>query len=311
VIQLFNEDCFDRLKQIDDNSINAIISDPPYGILNHKIETNIDIEKLMSEWQRVLKNNGFLVYFGRQPTFTEWNNIAFKYFKYKKEIIWYKKQRSSPNNDIGNYFENIMVCSKGNNTAKFNKTYIPYTDTLNSLSDFNGWDSLTKMLSIFKLMLKDNKSLEDLRAAILTDTRMYGEYSKSKRTSIVKQLKRESHNLQNMRTCLNGYQARDVVGYMTHNKTRFNDSEFNIEHPTVKPIQLMEYLISLTTKENDIILDNFMGSGTTGLAAKKLNRNFIGVEIHQEYFNISKYRIDNLNLDNENLETTENLDLFQ
>jgi len=281
VIQLFNEDCFDRLKQIDDNSIDAIISDPTYGILNHKIETEIDIEKLMSEWQRVLKNNGFLVYFGRQPTFTEWNNIAFRYFKYKKEIIWYKKQRSSPNNDIGNYFENIMVCSKCNNTAKFNKTYIPYTDTLYTLSEFSHWDILYRLISIFKLMLKDNKSLEDLRSAILTDTRMYGEFSKAKRTSIVKIQKQEPGNFNRVRTFLNGHQARDVIGFC----------EFNIENSSAKPIQLMEYLISLTTKENDTILDGFMDNDTISLAAKKLNRNFIGIEVNEDYIKLMKERL--------------------
>jgi len=281
VIQLFNEDCFDRLKQIDDNSINAIISDPPYGILNHKIETNIDIEKLMSEWQRVLKNNGFLVYFGRQPTFTEWNNIAFKYFKYKKEIIWYKKQRSSPNNDIGNYFENIMVCSKGNNTAKFNKTNIPYTDTLYTLSEFSHWDILNRLLSIFKTMLKDNQSLEDLRTAVLTDTRMYGEYSKSKCTSIVKTQKEEPRNFKMVRKFLNGHQARDVIGFC----------EFNIENSSAKPIQLMEYLISLTTKENDTILEGFMDNDTISLAAKKLNRNFIGIEVNEDYLKLIKEKL--------------------
>jgi DNA modification methylase len=191
VISLFNEDCFDRLKQIDDDSIDAIITDPPYGILNHKIETNIDIERLMKEWQRVLKNNGFLVYFGRQPTFTEWNHTAFKYFKYKKEIIWYKKQRSTPNNDIGNYFENIMVCSKGNNTAKFNKTYIPYTDVLNSMSDFNDRGRFNKLLSSFNVLLKNDKSLEELRTAIFTDTRMYErKYDNSKKNIYCKTMQR-------------------------------------------------------------------------------------------------------------------------
>lgn len=64
-------------------------------------------------------------------------------------------------------------------------------------------------------------------------------------------------------------------------------------HPTVKPIKLMEYLIKLITPENGIVLDCFMGSGTTGIAAKRLNRNFIGIELNQEYFEIAKARIEN------------------
>ena len=67
-------------------------------------------------------------------------------------------------------------------------------------------------------------------------------------------------------------------------------------HPTVKPIALMEYLIKLVSKEGAIVLDPFLGSGTTGIACKKLNRNFIGIELNNEYFEIAKARINKLNL---------------
>ena len=64
-------------------------------------------------------------------------------------------------------------------------------------------------------------------------------------------------------------------------------------HPTVKPIKLMSYLITLGSRPNDTILDPFMGSGTTGIAAKLLNRNFIGIELSPEYMIIAKERIKN------------------
>jgi len=66
-------------------------------------------------------------------------------------------------------------------------------------------------------------------------------------------------------------------------------------HPTQKPVALFEYLIKTYTKENETVLDNCMGSGTTGVACKKLNRNFIGIELDPEYFKIAEKRI------NENL----------
>src|SRR5574344_492383 len=59
-------------------------------------------------------------------------------------------------------------------------------------------------------------------------------------------------------------------------------------HPTIKPLDIIENLIVNSSQENDTILDCFMGSGTTGVACKKLNRNFIGIELSQEYFNIAK-----------------------
>lgn len=63
------------------------------------------------------------------------------------------------------------------------------------------------------------------------------------------------------------------------------------DHLTMKPIKLMEHLVNLFTKENDVVLDCFMGSGTTGVACKNSNRNFIGIELDENYFNIAKQRI--------------------
>ena len=72
----------------------------------------------------------------------------------------------------------------------------------------------------------------------------------------------------------------------------FNVVERNTLHPTQKPVALMEYLIKTYTNESETVLDFTMGSGTTGCAAKNLNRNFIGIEMDEGYFNIAKKRID-------------------
>ncbi len=74
-----------------------------------------------------------------------------------------------------------------------------------------------------------------------------------------------------------------------------NGDQTNRLHPTQKPVALFEYLIKTYTNKGDLVLDNCMGSGTTGVACKNLNRNFIGIELDQEYFKIAKKRI------NENL----------
>lgn len=64
-------------------------------------------------------------------------------------------------------------------------------------------------------------------------------------------------------------------------------------HPSEKPIELMEILIENSTNENEIVLDPFMGGGSTGIACKNLNRNFIGIELDEEYFKIAEERINN------------------
>lgn len=63
-------------------------------------------------------------------------------------------------------------------------------------------------------------------------------------------------------------------------------------HPTQKPVALLEYLIKTYTKEHETILDNCMGSGSTGVACINTNRNFIGMELNEEYFKIAKERIE-------------------
>ena len=62
-------------------------------------------------------------------------------------------------------------------------------------------------------------------------------------------------------------------------------------HPTQKPIELLEYLISTYSNEEDVVLDTFMGSGSTGVACQNLNRNFIGIEIDKDYFEIAEKRL--------------------
>lgn len=76
----------------------------------------------------------------------------------------------------------------------------------------------------------------------------------------------------------------------------FKDSERGAEkiHPTQKPVALFGYLIKTYTNEGDTVLDNCMGSGTTGVACVNTNRNFVGIEIDDKYFEIAKQRINEL-----------------
>jgi len=71
----------------------------------------------------------------------------------------------------------------------------------------------------------------------------------------------------------------------------------NNVHPTQKPVALFEYLIKTYTDERDTVLDNCMGSGTTGVACKNLNRNFIGIELDAEYFKIAEKRIKEISVE--------------
>ena len=74
----------------------------------------------------------------------------------------------------------------------------------------------------------------------------------------------------------------------------YSENPYKKIHRAVMKPQVVEYFIDNFTKENDTILDCFMGLGTTGIEAKRKNRNFIGVELVKEYFDISKKRIEEI-----------------
>lgn len=83
----------------------------------------------------------------------------------------------------------------------------------------------------------------------------------------------------------------DVICFSNWNGALFGKTDKATKHPTQKPIPLLEYLIKTYTNEGDTVLDNCMGSGSTGVACVNLNRNFIGMELKQEYFDIANERI--------------------
>lgn len=86
----------------------------------------------------------------------------------------------------------------------------------------------------------------------------------------------------------NEYYPKSILTYST-------GSRADHHHPTQKPVALCEYLIKTYTNENETVLDNCMGSGTTGIACLNTNRNFVGIEKDLDYFNIAKNRIENYN----------------
>jgi len=106
-------------------------------------------------------------------------------------------------------------------------------------------------------------------------------------------IKSDSDNVSN-NNLENGNRVYAVYEYSKkHNVLRFSRKTKGSLHPTQKPVELLEYLIKTYTNDGNTVLDNCMGSGTTGVACKHLNRNFIGIELDTNYFEIAKNRIEN------------------
>lgn len=108
---------------------------------------------------------------------------------------------------------------------------------------------------------------------------------------------RQKGNSNKQRGCYGTYQPIKVVNDIYYPKTILDFAgvpNSELLHPTQKPVELLEYLIKTYTNEGDTVLDNCMGSGSVGVAALNTNRNFIGIELDLEYYNLSKQRIYNM-----------------
>ena len=270
-------DCFDVMKKMPDRSVNAIITDPPYGVLgNHKIETKIDKEKFFSECKRILKDDGFLAYFGVMPTLLEWENEARKFLRFKDHISWVKRINSSPFHEILKTHEEIMIYTK-NKPQKYCETKGKYTDIKieGIFFDIATIDGLKRHFSSLYYEIKTGKKSEMQPSKSKTQESGNGAISFKK--------------LKTIRTS-EFVNFTNVWSFLPENIKNRNGKTFC--HPTVKPLKLLRRLIILLTKEGDLVFDPFGGSFTTAHSAEYLSREWISCEILKEYCDLGGRRND-------------------
>lgn len=263
-IKLLQGDCLELMKDIPDNSIDMILADLPYGTTTCKWDIIIPFEPLWEQYHRVIKDDGAIVLFGSQPFTSKLIVSNIENFKY--EWIW-EKQKAS--NFMGakyqplKYHENILVFSK--NTHNF-------------------YPQKYRVLELEEIMDMDKKELKELFESRKYDR--FGAVDKRKNVRNPKTNKEMLGNkIQRVRKVDDGYRYPKSV-------IKINKKVNGNVHPTQKPVKLLEYLIKTYTNEGEVVLDNTMGSGSTGVACLNTNRNFIGIELDENYFNIAKKRIE-------------------
>ena len=233
---LYQGDCLELMKNIPDKSIDMILCDLPYGTTACFWDVVIPFDKLWEHYNKVIKDNGTILLFGREPFSSHLRMSNLKMYKY--DWIWQKTKaqgflncRKRPLID----YENIMVFYK-------------------HLGTYNPQNLISGTFNTFRpAKLKIDKSGIYGREAIYGNS----EFSNYPKTII----------------------------------TFHNISDKNNLHPTQKPVELLEYLIRTYTNENEVVLDNCMGSGSTGIACINTKRKFIGIELDENYFNVAKDRI--------------------
>ena len=230
MVELYKGDCLEIMKTIESGSIDAIITDPPYGTTACKWDSVIDFELMWEQLNRIIKPNGAIVLFGSEPFSSALRMSNIKNYKY--DWIWHKSNMSG--------FLNVR--------------WVP-------------------------IKAHENISVFYKKA---------GSYKHG-----AKKLEKPINRNERGGECYNRVDANTqyLTGYPK--SVLVFKSERGL-HPTQKPVTLIEYLISRYTNENETVLDFTMGSGSTGVAAKNLNRNFIGIEQDEKYFDIATERI-NLN----------------
>lgn len=236
MINLILGDCLEKMKDIEDKSIDMILCDLPYGTTACKWDTIIPFEPLWKEYKRVAKDNAAIVLTASQPFTTALISSNMKDFRYC--WVWDKTRGTNfATAKIQPMKCHEDVCVFYSKKTTYNPQY---------------WFSKP-----YKTKAKERANpIEGLGGNLSYCPETISENGERYPLSII-QLKRDNSKV----------------------------------HPTQKPVTLMEYLIKTYTNEGDLVLDNCMGSGTTGVACKNLNRDFIGIEKDEYYFNIAKERI--------------------
>lgn len=235
---LLQGDCLKLLPTIQDNSIDLILTDLPYGMTVNKWNSVIPLKPLFEQYQRIIKDHGAVLLFGMGKFGASLIMNAPKKMPYRYEWIW---QKTLP---VGFLNTNRMPLRAHENI------YVFY-----------------KHLPTYKPQMRTGFKPYDKRYVADKSGRNYG-------------------------TLSNNYNPRKSSGErFPVDVITFSNGNNHTVHPTQKPVDLLQYLIKTYTDEGMTVLNNCMGSGSTGVAAKQLKRNFIGMELDKEYFEIAKERI--------------------
>ncbi|MEK6881508.1 MAG: site-specific DNA-methyltransferase [Nanoarchaeota archaeon] len=253
--KIYLMDCLEGIKLLDDEIIDLIIIDPPYLVTNEKWDKVEVVNELLSKELFRIAKNNCSLYV--------WCGIG---EKSQSLIRWF------PIFSKNWYFKDLITWKKQR-----------------GIGMRKGWLYTREEIMWF---VKDNKLF------IWNQEFQYGNEERVIKKYIFKDEKKKEYlnrlnpfkRISNVWTDINEIGMGD--GHNIHSGAIKKNSNL---HFTSKPLKALERIIKLHTKENDLVFDCFMGSGSTALAAKNLNRNFIGIEIEQKYVDITNKRLQESN----------------
>ena len=298
-------DCLIESDKIESGSADLILTDLPYGTVKgmggdmekykHLSNANWDVviptEKIMQLANRILRKNGKMVLTANQPFTTELISKQIPNLPHSYNMYWDKMHFANclvANKAPVSYIEDILVFSKNYETEAIHPLRLYFKIVM----DFIGLN-----------LKKINTKLGHRRAehTFYIDSTQYGLCTDKTYSELI-----EVFAIDNMKGFKNFVELKAIdekfknefastFNLWEGNKYKSNilkyKKDYNGYHPTQKPVLLLEDLIKTFSNENDLVVDLTMGSGSTGVACKNTNRNFIGIEKDENYYNISKERI--------------------
>lgn len=307
------------LIELEDNSVHAVITDPPYGINLEEWDTLPD-NQIWQDCFRVLKPGGYLLCFSSikfQHIFTQ--NLLNAGFEFKDVLLWaYLNGRVPPINldqKIDSLLDNTREVVgeynyvQGSPNSHKKESYTAKTKKTKASNDSESWIGFgTGLKTAYEPIIMVQKPLEislaknilkyQVGALNIDSTRIPFEDGESNVGHNPHPLGRVMSNIIQTEHFgeyekffnINSNVDNELDHFLFYSKVRDGKKTGNL-HPTKKPVQLMQQLIKLVTIENQLVLDPFMGSGSTGVATKNINRDFIGYEKESDYFKIASNRI--------------------
>lgn len=241
-----------------DASVDAVITDPPYGYGLDIWDTPIDMQAFSREVTRVVHPDGLYAVFGQMPTLFAWYDAAVQAGMAFLECIVWVKRIVTPGYRLSRGYEHILLFAVGKR-RKLHQTRGPYEDV-----------KLPGVLVDIVTLEGIDRHIKDLRNG-------GGQSCRLPRNGDIY----ERFDVCSSRRSPAQANYTNVWSFLSPNQAKRRKTPK--DHPTEKPLPIMERLVEMCSLPGQLVLDPFMGSGTTGAAALRLGRRFVGGEKHFPY----------------------------
>jgi len=305
-MKLYKGDCLIESDKIESGSVDLILTDLPYGTMEgqsnsgiyhqgkekHEWDNIIPTYKIMEIANRILRKNGKMILFAQEPFTNKLMNSAIPNLPFNYRAIWLKDTLGSfmrSKKALLYKTEDILIYSKNNEFEGLH----PLRPYFKQVFEFIGGTKKRIIETIgqrsdhvfrFKSSQFDLCTLETYKDLI-----KYFQINEMKGFKDFDYLEEIHNNYKNEFASTFNLKEGDKYKSNVFEHKRDRDNY----HPTQKPVLLLEDLIKTFSNENDLVVDLTMGSGSTGVACKNTNRDFIGIEMNDEYFKIAEQRINN------------------